>query len=269
MAIWGPDAQPRGSVEAGVIETAPRPAERWIDLFLLPAVALAFAACITIAGMAVLMVLEERSGIPRAADPAHYLLSPPVLYASMAGFYLAALGLAAILLRLRGYSIRKAFFARGGVSAWLAAPLGAAAALGAMYLLLRLPEAMQQELVERSAALQPETPAAAVALFIIVVLLAPLAEEIYFRGVMLRLLARRMGFALAAMVSAILFSLSHGHLMPSVDAAGFVLTGILFLLGIVFALLARGSLRAPFVMHAAYNATLTLPGIYMLLTAQS
>ena len=252
-----------------MIEAAPPPAERWIDLFLLPASALALAACVTIAGIAVLIVVEGQGGNPRAADPAHYLLSPPVLYASVAAFYLAVLGLAANLLRLRGRSVCGSFFMRGGVPVWAAAPLGAAAALGAMYVLSRLPEPTQQALIERSAALEPETPWAAAALFVIVVLLAPLAEEIYFRGIMLRLLARRMGFIAAAMASAAIFSLSHGHLIQSADAAGFILTAIIFLLGIVLALLARGSLRAPFVMHAAYNATLTLPGMGALLTSQT
>lgn len=78
-------------------------------------------------------------------------------------------------------------------------------------------------------------------------LAAPFAEELFFRGVLFRLLRRYWGVAAGTLMSSVLFGLSHVF----VD----VMPGTM-LLGIVMALLYQrsGSLWVPITFHAAYNS---------------
>ncbi|MFQ5817352.1 MAG: lysostaphin resistance A-like protein [Terriglobia bacterium] len=85
-------------------------------------------------------------------------------------------------------------------------------------------------------------------------LVAPFFEELIFRGYLYGVLEPAWGVAPAVVVSGILFGLLHvPQLIP-----GWIQIGFLFLVGILFSLVrARtGSLRASFLMHFAYNATL-------------
>lgn len=79
-----------------------------------------------------------------------------------------------------------------------------------------------------------------------VVILAPLWEEIFFRGVILRHGSRYIGFWPALILSSTLFSLAH-----------FLLVGIpvFIVLGLVFGLAYRatGTLITPILMHAFFN----------------
>lgn len=96
----------------------------------------------------------------------------------------------------------------------------------------------------------------AVPLFVLTtVVLAPLAEEVLFRGVLFQGLRRRTGFWVAALVSAALFTLPHLAEGGGVFATGVISSGILPL-GVVFAALVerRGSLAPAIVAHATYNA---------------
>lgn len=264
MAIWGPDAPVRDATASDGVTAAPRPAERWIDILLVPLIASGL--------MALLLAIMALSG-DRFRDRLDIdLLSSSALYAAMAGYYVLVIATVFTLLLLRGKTMGGVFFGKGGgVWTFVAVPAGFLVALGAGGLLMLLPEAMQQELTEKSAALEPGTIGEALLLLLAVAVLAPLAEEIYFRGIMLRVFARHVSFAASAVLTAIFFALVHGHLFPVPGLSGLVLTGILFVIGILLALFARagGSVRAPFAMHAAYNTTLMLPGIYALLVAQA
>ena len=77
-------------------------------------------------------------------------------------------------------------------------------------------------------------------------ILAPLGEEMYFRGRLLDLLDARLGRTGAALLSAAAFGLLHG--IP-------VLVPVLFAFGVLLAVLRRlsGGLVAPFVAHAVNN----------------
>jgi membrane protease YdiL (CAAX protease family) len=85
------------------------------------------------------------------------------------------------------------------------------------------------------------------------VILAPLAEEVIFRGVLLPGLARQMRPGVALVLSAALFALFH---VPS-HGVGAVVPGML---GVVFgwARLRTGNLVAPIALHAANNLLVTL-----------
>ena len=96
----------------------------------------------------------------------------------------------------------------------------------------------------------------AVPLFVVTtVLLAPVAEEVIFRGVLFQGLRSRMSFWVAALVSAALFTIPHLFEGGGLLAGGIISSGILPL-GIVFAALVerRGSLLPAVVAHATYNA---------------
>jgi membrane protease YdiL (CAAX protease family) len=104
---------------------------------------------------------------------------------------------------------------------------------------------------------QPEQVAAcvrglALALFApVVVLLAPLGEELYFRGFLYRGLRRRFGVWPSALVSGALFGVVHFG-----GVAFLLIIPSLVLVGVGLALLFewRGSLLAPMAAHAVFNA---------------
>ena len=90
--------------------------------------------------------------------------------------------------------------------------------------------------------------------FLVIAVLAPIAEELLFRGILLPALARsRLGFWGAAAVSTLAWTLLHF----TYSIAGLLLV---FLLGMIFSwLFARtGSLRVPIVAHMANNAIAAL-----------
>ena len=90
-----------------------------------------------------------------------------------------------------------------------------------------------------------------VVLYLVIVVGAPIAEELFFRGLLLRSLARRFDDTAAIAVSALVFSLSH---FKPAQIPG------LFVVGTVFAVLTRrtGRLGPAIVAHMAFNATALL-----------
>ncbi len=98
-----------------------------------------------------------------------------------------------------------------------------------------------------------------VGLLVLVGLVMPLAEEILFRGVLYRWLRVHMNVPLAAMISALGFSVLHGvpALIPAIAALG---------VGLALIYEASGSLWTAVVTHALYN-TLTLVLLFGLLRA--
>jgi membrane protease YdiL (CAAX protease family) len=83
-------------------------------------------------------------------------------------------------------------------------------------------------------------------LLVMSVFLAPVFEELLFRGIALPVLARRYGTVTAVVVVSACFAVIHQHL-PSMVA--------LFLLAVSFswAYIRTGSIRVPIVMHACFN----------------
>jgi membrane protease YdiL (CAAX protease family) len=78
-------------------------------------------------------------------------------------------------------------------------------------------------------------------------LLAPLAEEAVFRGVLLPAVLRRCGWPAALTLVSVLFALLHGHLAVALPLA---VLGAAFSLGLA----ATGSVLTPIVMHVLFNA---------------
>jgi len=83
--------------------------------------------------------------------------------------------------------------------------------------------------------------------FVAVVLVAPITEELLYRGLGLSLLLERVGVPLSVAVTAILFGLGHGLLR---SLAAFVWFGIV----IALLRLRTDSVYPAFVVHCAFNA---------------
>ena len=88
---------------------------------------------------------------------------------------------------------------------------------------------------------------------VIVVTVAPVSEELLFRGALLRALQRRMTPAWAVFVSALAFAAVHPLLSPSIGSV-IAIPG-LFALGLLSAALAirTGNLSASILLHAGFN----------------
>ena len=98
------------------------------------------------------------------------------------------------------------------------------------------------------------TTASAYALAAYGILLAPLVEELFFRGFLYPVLARRLGLPAAVLLTSFAFMLIH----ISQLAGAWLPLLILFCVGTIFTLARAwtGSVAVPFVIHTFYNVTL-------------
>ena len=265
MVVWGPDAEPRDHPEFAEPVPAPRPPERWWDLFLVPVVAIAMTAGLMVVLGFVLGLIALSRGV--APDNLQDILliwagKEYVGQALMIFLYVIVILMAIMLFYFRGRSISKAYFAPIGWQAEvLAVVVGVVTALAVLYLMSIMPADAQRQFEEQELRLIPSDPLAIVLLLILAIVMAPLAEEIYFRGIMLRVLKRHLPIAAAVVVSSCLFSLIHGHLFILTGVAAWVITGLLFLVGVLLAMAAgwAGSLRAAAILHMSYNAIMLGP----------
>ena len=100
-----------------------------------------------------------------------------------------------------------------------------------------------------------QTTAEAYLLSIFGMTLAPLVEELFFRGFLYPVLARRLGAAFAVFLTALGFALIHGSQLKYSWA---VL--VIFIVGLTFTLVraATKSVAAGLLMHIAYNGTISV-----------
>ncbi|MGA7632227.1 MAG: type II CAAX endopeptidase family protein [Terriglobales bacterium] len=100
-----------------------------------------------------------------------------------------------------------------------------------------------------------QTPAEAWALSILSITLAPLMEELFFRGFLYPVLARSLGLPLAVFLTALGFAALHG--MQLMFSWGPVL--VIFLVGVVLTLVRAktNSVASGVLIHMAYNGTIT------------
>jgi uncharacterized protein len=87
---------------------------------------------------------------------------------------------------------------------------------------------------------------------IIAVVVAPIVEEVVFRGILFRALADRIGLWIGAIVSSAIFALIHIEVVLSQPVA----LGGLFMVGLLLALAYHwtGNLLVPILGHAVFNA---------------
>jgi membrane protease YdiL (CAAX protease family) len=92
----------------------------------------------------------------------------------------------------------------------------------------------------------------------IVIVLAPLTEEIYFRGLLLEWFQQKLAPLPSALINAAIFALCHLRFLQYPGIVGWGTTAAIAGQGLLCALWAQRtrSLRAPAAAHATYNATL-------------
>jgi len=100
------------------------------------------------------------------------------------------------------------------------------------------------------------TPAEAWALGILSITLAPLMEELFFRGFLYPVLARDIGVSFAIFLTAVAFALLHGAQLGF--SWGPVL--VIFVVGLVLTIVRarKNSVAAGVLIHMAYNGTITV-----------
>jgi len=111
----------------------------------------------------------------------------------------------------------------------------------------------------------PPSPASIPFALLPIALAAPFVEELYFRGVLLSWLRRKMFAPLAAILSAVIFAALHFRFINHPGADGWIYTGAIAFVGLINAILAlrTRSLWAPFAVHAGYNATLISSAVWL------
>jgi hypothetical protein len=204
-------------------------------------------------GLYVLLFFLAPSGISAAPDTAQ---GRGLVVLQTLAFQVGTLGFVAIALRRRGLGWREAFAAR---------PLGFARSAGraAVFYLCATPHVLifgllaqgllraagvtgeMQPVVQVLSSAQPLW--LRVYLVVLGVAVAPVAEEVLFRGILMPLILRRLGPAPAVLLVALFFALLHFNVFAFVP---------LFVIGIGFGLsyLMSGDLRVPVMMHALFNA---------------
>ena len=145
-------------------------------------------------------------------------------------FELALLGIAYRLTIARGVTVSQLGLT---VRGWRlsAVVLGLIASYGALYVYLGLVSLFDVEALQPSKQLSPEAFDHGIVIALIglaVVVLAPVAEEVFFRGLLFRGFAHSFGVPAGAVISGFLFSLAHlnlGAILP------FTLIGVAFAVG--------------------------------------
>jgi uncharacterized protein len=85
--------------------------------------------------------------------------------------------------------------------------------------------------------------------FVAAVVMAPIMEEVIFRGMLFQALKRRAGLWPAAIISGVLFAAVHVEVTQPLFSSGLLLLGVAFAL----ALHRTGSLLVPIIGHAVFN----------------
>jgi membrane protease YdiL (CAAX protease family) len=218
----------------------------WSGWDVLLIAALTFVAMVVlqfaVAGAAQALVFPRASLIEVGQKPGILLLSQLLLYAALAA------GMVALVEGKYHVPFWQAIRWNWPPSQWKMLGLGGVMmiALGLLQNFLPAPKDTPFEhLFDR--------PRDAYVLAIIAVTLAPLMEELFFRGFMYPALARRTGVTWAILLSALPFGLIHLPQYGWAWAAGLVI----FLVGIVcgIARAATRSVGAAFLVHAGYNGT--------------
>lgn len=180
------------------------------------------------------------------------LLHPLAAVAALGASYAAVLVLVATIARRNGFSFARAVCldARPGglwvVAALVAVVIARFAGVGALELLSAVGANIQRT---KNGILNEFGPGVAglIAAAMVAIVLAPFAEEVVFRGVLLSALSNRFGRVAGVLVSSVVFAAI--HVQPAVVV-------VVFFAGLAFAWLAvhYKSLWPPVLAHGVFNA---------------
>jgi membrane protease YdiL (CAAX protease family) len=249
-----------GEVESAATAAPPadRPRLRWLDL--VPVLLVTIAGAILIFGIVV--------ALARLSPTAYHANRETIALLATLAIYLAfGAGISLGLRRLRAPLSYIALFrptARDfGLTLLLILPwyIGVGMVTAVSSALFNggqlLPSNARRLFVER-----PQGLGTLVLALLVTAVAAPLCEEVFFRGMLFRLLRRRLPFVLAVIASAIAFGLAHAS--PAVSPA---LLPVFAYMGIALALLYSwtGRLTSTVLLHALNNAIGTVT-VFLLMT---
>jgi len=169
-------------------------------------------------------------------------------------------GCIAYVARHKGRSLRDDFGLRVDIRDWWALFAGIGLFVVATLLILPLHNMVNesQQVVDD---LNAATGAKLAVFAVIAALVAPVTEELLFRGLLLRALRRRFAPEVAIGIQALAFALAHPLLSPTLR--DLVVVPPLFLLGVVSGIAAetKGDLSASILMHIGFNLVTTLAAL--------
>jgi membrane protease YdiL (CAAX protease family) len=123
---------------------------------------------------------------------------------------------------------------------------------------LKLTGASSDDLAERARSLvdKADTPGALALLILVVVIGAPIAEELFFRGLLMGAIAKRWTLTAAVIGSSVIFGASHFQplLFPGLATAGLVFAACVA---------TTGRLGPAIVAHMAFNATTVVALVWL------
>lgn len=225
-----------------------------VDVLLIGAVALFAVALISLVAGAVLAIASF--GSPNAPDlsPAGLAKYTPVVVALQTLLYLIVVGFMLLIVRLKydapflqAISWNAPRLGRAALSLALGAALAGFSEVAGALLARWTPKSLPIEEFFR-------TRTSAYAMVLFGVLVAPLVEELFFRGFLYPALARRIGVAASVALTAAGFALLH----ESQLAHAWAPLLIIFTVGAVFTAMraATRSVATTVIMHMGYNFTL-------------
>lgn len=186
-------------------------------------------------------------------DPVDADSDPVVFAVSIAGQYVGMITVLVLISRLKGVrSLARDFGLRVRLRDWWLVPVGFGMQIAANLALIPIAVLADKEEAAQDVVQRLES-ARGLELAVIVLsagLVAPLVEELLFRGLLLRALMRRVGPALAVGISALAFALVH-----LLDPGAIVVLPGLLLVGLVTGVLAvrSGDLSRPILLHVGFN----------------
>jgi membrane protease YdiL (CAAX protease family) len=212
-----------------------------------------------LAGLVSATILGGVYGTARGLDQAAAEGDLGFAVATSVGLWVGFLGIPLLWSRRHGGPARHL----GLTARWADLPLGLAAGLGSTIVTGVLSSLLlttdQQKVLERKAETildRGQGPGAVVLLVLVLCVFTPLAEEVFFRGLLFRSLSRVTRLGLALVIAGLVFGLVHYDGKPAPGVVLLVQIGMLGLFGLVLCALAArtGRLAAGIVAHAAFNA---------------
>lgn len=233
-----------------------RDALRWWD----PLLVLVFALVgwfIVVGGPALLLGGSLRDFDPRLATPSVYAINAQrfyTLHLYAATFYLAVLIVMCVLARRRGFRLFTDYFASIPFRSTVSAALLGSGIGGTLCLVF---------FASRTVATVPMLHYRLGWLLVSGlsgVIIAPVVEELYFRGILLDYLKQAFSTGLSARINAVAFALLHFRFLFHPGISGWIDTIAIGVIGLLFAsyALRDDSLRAPVAAHAGVNVIFVL-----------
>jgi len=183
--------------------------------------------------------------------------------AAAATFYLALLLVMRSLAKRRGRTLFASYLPSIGIRPVIYAALSGISLTG-IYLTgifgLSLTSFFQNHPMPHEALPLPQSFGQLLAFGLLAIILAPLTEELYWRGLVLDCLQQKMAPRVSAAITALLFSLSHVLFLIQPGIFGWMATAGITGLGLLAAFWVHctRSLRPAIAAHASYNATIVL-----------